>query len=112
MVTRNDFFSAIASLQSRDSVKILLALLSDSESENLARRWEILKLLHQGYSQREVAQSTGSGILTVTRANRVLRFATNILIEAIDADVNESDQFDEVHLEDDTTSSHRGRHGY
>ncbi len=50
----------------------LIDLLTPAEYKELALRWQIVKLLHRGISQRAIAQKLGVGIATVSRGSREL----------------------------------------
>ena len=45
-------------------------LLTPSEYKDLAVRWQIVKLLHQGYSQRQISKKLKVSISMVTRGSR------------------------------------------
>lgn len=47
-------------------------LLTIGEYEEIARRWQIVKMLDAGISQREIAESLGVGVATVTRGAKEL----------------------------------------
>lgn len=51
----------------------LADLLTPEELEHLALRWQIVKLLHKGFTQREVSRQLKVSIATITRGSRVLR---------------------------------------
>ncbi len=53
--------------------EFLLDILTPSEFEDLALRWQIVKKLSKGETHREVAGELGLGISTVTRGSRELR---------------------------------------
>ena len=55
----------------------LQALLTPSELEEVSRRLQIFKRLHQGQTQRLIAQEMGLGIATVTRGARVYKELQN-----------------------------------
>lgn len=48
-------------------------LLSESELADISNRLQILRLLEQGLTQRDVAQRLGVGIATVTRGAKALK---------------------------------------
>ena len=47
-------------------------ILSPAEYKELGVRWQIVKQLSAGYSQRDVAKNLHTGIATVTRGSRAL----------------------------------------
>lgn len=53
--------------------QFLTDMLTPQELSELQLRWEIIQQLHRGTPQREIAQSLGVGIATVTRGSRVLQ---------------------------------------
>lgn len=54
----------------------LRSLLTPTELAEVARRLQIFKLLEQGVPQRQIAQTLGVGIATVTRGSRALKGRT------------------------------------
>ena len=61
-----------ASASSRGMDIFLRSILTPKEYEVLATRLQIVKLLKQGLTQRQVADRLGVGIGTVTRGSREL----------------------------------------
>lgn len=47
-------------------------LLTSGEYEEIARRWQIVKMLESGTAQREIAEKLGVGVATVTRGAKEL----------------------------------------
>ena len=54
-------------------------LLTESEIETLSKRWRILELLKQGYTQREIAKELKVSLCKVTRGAKVLKDKKSIL---------------------------------
>ena len=52
---------------------LLEDLLTPQERESLAERWHIIRLLHKGLPQREIAEMLGVSISKITRGSRVLQ---------------------------------------
>jgi len=47
-------------------------ILTAGEYQEIARRWQIIKMLEAGHSQREIAEKLGVGVATVTRGAKEL----------------------------------------
>ncbi len=47
-------------------------ILTTGEYEEIARRWQIIKMLEAGYAQRDIAEKLGVGVATVTRGAKEL----------------------------------------
>lgn len=52
--------------------KFLLDILTHNEYKELAMRWQIVKRLEKGESQRSISKELGVGIATVSRGSRQL----------------------------------------
>jgi len=44
-----------------------------SELETIASRWELVKLIDQGYSQRKIAEMLGLSLCKITRGSKELK---------------------------------------
>ena len=53
--------------------KILHNLLTPSELNEISKRLQIFRLLESGMPQRQIAETLGVGIATVTRGSRALK---------------------------------------
>jgi TrpR family trp operon transcriptional repressor len=54
-------------------------LLTKSEIETLSKRWRILEMLNQGYTQREIAKDLQVSLCKVTRGAKILKDKDSIL---------------------------------
>jgi len=63
--------------------KLLQAFLTPQELEDLVLRWEIIKLLHTGLPQREIANTLGVAIGTVSRGARELKYGHNGIVRLL-----------------------------
>ncbi len=54
-------------------------LLTESEIETLSKRWRILEMLKQGYTQREIAKDLQVSLCKVTRGAKILKDKDSIL---------------------------------
>lgn len=72
--TLHELCSIIAGLDSTKDVHLLLTdLLTPKELGQLEERWNIVKRLNEGESQRKIAKELGVGIMTVTRGSAQLK---------------------------------------
>ncbi len=63
-----ELFDAISGLETRRELEAFFRdLCTLSELEAMAHRWEVARLLEQGFPYLEIAQRTGASTTTVTR---------------------------------------------
>lgn len=53
--------------------EVLTALLTPSEAHDLSARWELVKRLDQGETQRQIAKELGLSLCKITRGSRELK---------------------------------------
>ena len=63
--------------------RLLQDFFTPQELEDLVLRWEIIKLLHKGIPQREIAKELGVAIGTVSRGARELKYGHNGFVELL-----------------------------
>lgn len=54
-------------------LRFLNSLLTPNEIREISSRWELVKLLDQGLSQRQIAQRLGLSLCKITRGSRELK---------------------------------------
>lgn len=69
-------FAAIDDAQQME--RFLSEVLTDTERHDLALRWELMKRLKQGMSQREIAAELGISLCKITRGARILKNAKTV----------------------------------
>jgi TrpR-related protein YerC/YecD len=68
-----NLYTALLALKSEAEIeKFLGDLLTPTELESFAGRWEVAQQLSSGKTQRAVAKDTGVALVTVTRVNKFL----------------------------------------
>ncbi len=72
--------------------RLLQAFLTPQELEDLVLRWEIIKLLHKGLPQREIAKELGVAIGTVSRGARELKYGHNGFMQLLESLDGKTDQ--------------------
>jgi TrpR family trp operon transcriptional repressor len=53
-------------------------ILTPAEREDLALRWRLMKMLHNGIAQREIASTLGVSLCKITRGAKVLKLKKSI----------------------------------
>ncbi|MCF7825376.1 MAG: trp operon repressor [Candidatus Marinimicrobia bacterium] len=82
--THHELASILSSISDEKQMsKLLQDFLTPQELEDLVLRWEIIKLLHQGLPQREIAKELGVAIGTVSRGARELKYGHNGFVQLL-----------------------------
>lgn len=81
----NDLIAVLESMPHDALRRLLSDLLSPAEVDAVAERWEIVKLLASGHSQRDVRDALGVGVATVSRGSRQLKYGHEGFADAFDA---------------------------
>jgi len=69
--------SLFSSVKTDEEARLLLLdILTPQEQESLSERWQLIKLLHSGMSQRDIATKLGISISKVTRGSRQLKYGS------------------------------------
>ncbi len=63
---------------------LLRALLTPAEYVEIVMRWQIVKMLIEGRTQRQIRDLLGVSIATVTRGARELKYGSGILLKCYD----------------------------
>lgn len=85
----NQIFSHLAQTQNPKEIEAFFAsLFTDAELKDLRSRWEILKRLHAGHTQRAIAKDLKLGLCKITRGSKELK-KKNALIKTIIENLNE-----------------------
>jgi TrpR family trp operon transcriptional repressor len=62
-----------ATSDARSILRFLSSLLTPNEIREIASRWELVKRLEQGDSQRQIARQLGLSLCKITRGSRELK---------------------------------------
>ena len=80
-----DLIDVLTSLRkAADLDQVLTDLLTPSEIDSIAERWEIVKRLDAGDSQRDVRDALGVSVTTVSRGSRGLKYGVGGFRLALD----------------------------
>jgi len=64
--------------------RFLRSILTPSELAEISGRWQLVKMLDQGLSQRRIAQALGMSLCKITRGSRELKKKNSAFKEVIE----------------------------
>ena len=71
---QNDIYDIFCSVSKRNEmIKLMNELLTKSELSDLTLRWNLLCMLSEGLSQREIAAKLGVSLCKITRGAKILK---------------------------------------
>ena len=74
MTVDQDLLKAVLSLENLDEVnRFFKDIFTPAEIEDISLRWKLLKDLHKGVTQREIAKKYGISLCKITRGSKVLK---------------------------------------
>ena len=66
--------SVLARIEDRKLIReLLICILTKYEIKEIAGRWELVKLLYEGMSQRRIAEQLGMSLCKITRGSKELK---------------------------------------
>lgn len=72
-----DLYALLASIDDADEAEMLLAdLLTPQEREAIAERWQLVRALASGMTQREIAKKCKVSISKITRGSHELQYGS------------------------------------
>jgi len=70
----SDIATALKALNTKEEILCFLnELLTEAEQETLSKRWQIMTMLNEGATQREIAQKLNVSLCKVTRGAKILK---------------------------------------
>jgi len=70
----DEIATVLAATKDRDLVEeFLKSILTGNEIEEISSRWEIVKLLKTGMSQRKISETLGVSLCKITRGSKELK---------------------------------------
>ena len=70
----------------QDMLRFFEEVLTPAERRDLALRWELMRRLHQGQPQRQIASALGISLCKITRGSRVLKAADAVSTRMLHAE--------------------------
>ena len=80
VVSEEDIISVFSSIRDRDEMnRFFHEILTQSEIQNLALRWELMKRLKQGIPQRKIASDLRISLCKITRGSKIVKKRSSIV---------------------------------
>ncbi len=81
----NEMMETLFSIGDRDlAERFLSELMTPAEVETISSRWELLKMLSSGVSQREISKRLGISLCKITRGSRELKKESSAIKEVLE----------------------------
>ncbi len=59
-------------------IQFFSEIFTPAEIDDFVLRWRLMEMLHQGFTQREIAYRLGVSLCKITRGSKILRSGTSI----------------------------------
>lgn len=63
----------LTEISSKEAYEFLSEILTPTEFETISKRWQIIKMLNQDFSQREISKELNVSLCKVTRGAKILK---------------------------------------
>lgn len=84
MKSKNELVDAFCQISNRAEMdEFLQELLTDKEREDVIFRWRLMKDLHHGETQRNIAKKHGISLCKITRGSKILKNENSISLKLI-----------------------------
>jgi len=86
----------LARIEDRKLIReFLICILTKYEIKEIAGRWELVKLLYEGMSQRRIAEQLGMSLCKITRGSKELKKRDSAFKTVLDSFVEHRTQEDD-----------------
>lgn len=76
----NDIAGFLFSLKDRNQItEFFKEILTEPEADTLSKRWQILKMLQEGKTQRSIARDLQVSLCKVTRGSKILKNKKSVI---------------------------------
>lgn len=79
----HEIASILAGLPAEEIEAFLDQILTDTEKQMIKRRWELVRLLHAGVPQRDIAARLSMSLCNVTRGSRELKRPESVFMRIL-----------------------------
>lgn len=79
-----ELLKAISSIDNIDDLnRFFLDIFTPSELDDISLRWKLLKDLHQGLTQRKIAEKYGISLCKITRGSKILKNKDSVVLKVL-----------------------------
>lgn len=84
MALDRELLKVIASIKNLEELdQFLNEIFTPAELDDLSLRWKLLKDLHNGMTQRKIAEKYGISLCKITRGSKVLKNENSMVLRAL-----------------------------
>ncbi len=81
----DELLEILLSMNSKEELKTFFTdLLTSSEIADISLRWKLLKDLHQGMTQRKIAEKYKISLCKITRGSKILKQEDSIMLKLLE----------------------------
>lgn len=77
--SKHNLAQFLASIAPNDMIEVIDDIMTPQEIVEMSERIDLLRQLHQGKTQREIATDIGISVTTVNRGARILQYGTGVV---------------------------------
>ena len=84
MALDQELLKVISSIKDLDELdQFLKEIFTPAELDDISLRWKLLKDLHNGMTQRKIAEKYGISLCKITRGSKVLKNENSMVLKAL-----------------------------
>ena len=85
MKTLKELAGALSRIKDKKLIEeFLISILTKNEIKTISSRWELVKLLYQGVSQRQISKKLNLSLCKITRGSKELKKENSVLKKIIE----------------------------
>lgn len=89
MAVDQELLKVISSMENLDDLnRFFEDILTPAELEDISLRWKLLKDLHNGITQRKIAEKYGISLCKITRGSRILKNKNSAVLKVLNSSVS------------------------
>jgi TrpR family trp operon transcriptional repressor len=70
-----------------DIERFLIEIMTENERKDLSLRWDLMRKLHDGISQRAISAELGISLCKITRGSKILKSGDSIITKILNGNM-------------------------